>query len=249
MPIFRYENYNIDYEITQKRKNQKNIILRFRDGFLTVSAPKKATLLQIETVLRQHVAWIQSRQSTLPKRQVHDASPNLHVKEVYLFGRSYPVKLIQMTELVIPLQEKFIFSETHACIFVPKFMEHTSENLNAYIHNVIYECLFSLAKKTIPKLVIKLGTQFDLNPARVMVKEQRSRWGSCSVNGSIYMNWRLIQAPKEVIKYVAVHELAHLQEHNHSNRFWRLVEQMMPEYKIQREWLKKNGEKLFFIHR
>ena len=79
---------------------------------------------------------------------------------------------------------------------------------------------------------------------RITVRDQRTRWGSCSAKGNLNFNWRLILAPGEVLDYVVVHELAHRREMNHSKRFWSLVEMVLPDYERRRRWLKENGEAL-----
>lgn len=72
----------------------------------------------------------------------------------------------------------------------------------------------------------------------VRIKDVRSRWGSCSSKRNLNFNWRLVMAPLEVLDYVVVHELCHLKEMNHSPAFWKLVEDILPDYRKQREWLK-----------
>lgn len=86
----------------------------------------------------------------------------------------------------------------------------------------------------------KIGVQFG----RVTIREQKSRWGSCSAKGNLNFNWKLIMAPPEVLNYVVIHELCHLIEFNHSNRFWTLVEAQMPEYALWKKWLKLHGAEL-----
>jgi len=80
-----------------------------------------------------------------------------------------------------------------------------------------------------------------LKPTQITIRDQRTRWGSCSSKGTISLNWRLVLAPPEVLNYVIVHELCHLVEHNHSNRFWAQVEKACPHFKQYRQWLKLNG--------
>ena len=79
---------------------------------------------------------------------------------------------------------------------------------------------------------------------RVTIREQKTRWGSCSSKHNLNFNWKLIQAPPQALDYVVIHELCHLIEFNHSPRFWRLVEQYQSDYKTWKSWLKKNGSTL-----
>ena len=80
---------------------------------------------------------------------------------------------------------------------------------------------------------------------RISIREQKTRWGSCSSKGNLNFNWRLIFAPEEVVDYIVVHELAHRKEMNHSRAFYNVVASVLPDYKVQEKWLKENGEKLW----
>ena len=80
--------------------------------------------------------------------------------------------------------------------------------------------------------------------SRIEIRDQRSRWGSCSTRGTLSFNWRLVLAPFEVLDYVVVHELCHLREPNHSPRFWALVAGRRPDWSASRDWLREHGEEL-----
>ena len=80
-----------------------------------------------------------------------------------------------------------------------------------------------------------------LSYGNITIRDQKSRWGSCSSTGNLNFSWRLILMPIEVMDYVVVHELAHLMEMNHSKAFWAEVEKVLPDYEVQRKWLKENG--------
>ncbi len=75
----------------------------------------------------------------------------------------------------------------------------------------------------------------------VTVRNQRSRWGSCSAHGTISLNWRLVQTPDFVRDYIVYHELMHLKEMNHSARFWARVEEVCPGWREAEHWIKRNG--------
>ena len=76
---------------------------------------------------------------------------------------------------------------------------------------------------------------------RIALRDQRSRWGSCSTRGTLSFNWRLVLAPHDVLDYVVVHEVCHLVEHNHGARFWALVRRRRPHYDEPKRWLDEHG--------
>lgn len=76
---------------------------------------------------------------------------------------------------------------------------------------------------------------------RISVRQQKTRWGSCSVRGNLNFNWKLALMPEEILDYVVVHELAHRVEMNHSPRFWAVVETVLPDWRERRRWLKQHG--------
>lgn len=80
---------------------------------------------------------------------------------------------------------------------------------------------------------------------RISIREQKTRWGSCSSQGNLNFNWRLIFAPEEVLDYIVVHELAHRREMNHSQAFYRIVASVLPDYKEQQKWLRDHGQSLW----
>jgi hypothetical protein len=97
------------------------------------------------------------------------------------------------------------------------------------------------AARELPARVLEFAELHKLSVRRVTVRNQRSRWGSCSRRGTISLNWRLIQAPPFVRDYTCLHELMHLREMNHSARFWREVERVCPDYEAAERWLKQHS--------
>ena len=99
-------------------------------------------------------------------------------------------------------------------------------------------------RELVAMLIDEEAPAIGVEPARVQIRDQRSRWGSCSTRGTLSFNWRLVLAPFDVLDYVVVHELCHLREPNHSSRFWKLVEQRRPDWRAQRDWLHEHGPEL-----
>jgi predicted metal-dependent hydrolase len=94
------------------------------------------------------------------------------------------------------------------------------------------------AKRELPSRLRELAAEHGLAVTRISVRNQRSRWGSCSRAGHICLNWRLIQMPDGVRDYVLVHELMHLRRMDHSPRFWKLVARACPDFHAARAWLR-----------
>jgi predicted metal-dependent hydrolase len=111
------------------------------------------------------------------------------------------------------------------------------------------------AKTALKKLALEAANQhldgfsgkITRAPQRIKITDTKSRWGSCSSSGTISLCWRLVLADQNIFKYVIAHELAHLKEMNHSAAFWDEVTRFMPDYKMHRQWLKKNGAMLHSI--
>ena len=97
------------------------------------------------------------------------------------------------------------------------------------------------AARELPERLLQLASQFGLRVSRVSVRNQQSRWGSCSPNGHICLNWRLVTMPDWIRDYVIIHELMHLKRLDHSPKFWRLVAAACPRYQEARAWLRKSA--------
>ena len=100
------------------------------------------------------------------------------------------------------------------------------------------------AKNCIPDRVEYYAKQIGVTYGRITIRNQRTRWGSCSGKGNLNFNCLLMLAPPAVLDYVVVHELCHRLEMNHSLRFWQQVERILPDYRILRKWLKEHGGEL-----
>lgn len=133
--------------------------------------------------------------------------------------------------------------------FIDEFIAHVPEPfLNGTYSDIVKIALINWMKKQlklqVEQLVQRHGPSSRLYPRSISIKTQKSRWGSCGIRNDININWLLVFAPIEVLEYVVVHELCHIQIKNHSSQFWALVAYHLPDYQKQRHWLKHNGSAL-----
>lgn len=106
------------------------------------------------------------------------------------------------------------------------------------------QLLSARARETIPPKAAAFAAQLGVTFGRITVRVQKTRWGSCSVQGNLNFNCLLMLAPEPVLDYVIIHELCHRKQMNHSAQFWAEVEGILPDYREQRRWLKQQGANL-----
>ncbi len=121
--------------------------------------------------------------------------------------------------------------------------EHARRN-RAQLDPAVLRELRERAARELPMRCLELAAHHGATVTRVSVRNQRSRWGSCSAKGTIALNWRLVQMPAMVRDYVILHELMHLRQANHSSAFWREVASVCPDWREAERWLRKHGREL-----
>ncbi len=118
-------------------------------------------------------------------------------------------------------------------------------NLTTYhARNALLRWYKRKAQGKIRDKVERYAKVVGVKPEVIGIKSFKSRWGSCSPRGDLDFNWLVVLAPNRIVDYVVVHELCHLIHHDHSPKFWKEVERVMPDYKGCKEWLKVNGHSL-----
>ncbi|MBF9029012.1 DUF45 domain-containing protein [Rhodobacterales bacterium HKCCE3408] len=104
--------------------------------------------------------------------------------------------------------------------------------------------LQAIARDRFAEAAARHAAALGRSHGRIVLRDTRSRWGSCTPSGDLMFSWRLVMAPPSVLDYVAAHEVAHLQELNHSPRFWAACARLCPGYKTERAWLRRHGPEL-----
>ncbi len=205
-----------------------------RSGLVKVSGPYSVSENYIRQVLLKKASWILEKLKQIETIGVCDKKPkNMVQGEIFRFlGKEYKLKL----EETSGTRKTTVRLDGDNIILVCK-SGFDSEKLRDSLKLWYVEQFRQAIEVCIPRYAAVLGVQ----PEKVTIKEQKTRWGSCSSKGNINLNWKLIMADSEILDYVVVHELCHLKEMNHSVKFWKLVESVFPGYKAHRTWLKQNG--------
>lgn len=135
-----------------------------------------------------------------------------------------------------------LMQEDTIAVYISQGM--SEESRKQAIKEVLVKWYRQRFAEIVKERIEKYSLQLKATPCKVVIKDQKTRWGSCSKKGNINLNWRLIMAPLHVIDYVVVHQLCHLKVMNHSKDFWNLVVSILPDYHESRKWLNVNGNRL-----
>ena len=203
-------------------RHARRYILRLSaDGSARVTVPRGGSRKAALDFAQRHVTWIEQQ---LQKRhaQKNEIAGWRHGSEIFFRGQQVALAVgngvVEFADQVLPIKEP-------------------PDDLRPFIE----QYLWRLARVELIPRTFELAGLHQLAVRRVTVRNQRSRWGSCSARGTISLNWRLIQTPELVVDYIVLHELMHLRELNHSSRFWRCVERVCPHYREAEVWLKQHG--------
>ena len=235
--------------LTIKRDCDKNITIR-----LEVNPRAKRLILRIDSKKGEAVAVAPSKKklgeaAAFAKSKIHwiaaqldkTTQDTLHFQDGAIIPlRGVPCQLTTSGSGRLPkLVENTDTPEAPLTLHLPGAPENLPARALRYFKKA--------AKDDLSKAVAFHAERLNVKPARISIKDTRSRWGSCSHAGNLSFSWRLILADPYVLDYVAAHEVAHLKEMNHSPAFWAEVERTYPDWKPARNWLRTHGARLHAI--
>jgi predicted metal-dependent hydrolase len=209
------------------RTKRKTIALIVEtDGSLTVRAPLRVSNKSIFELVEQKSGWIQRKQESArsfpPASQMKAFTSG---ETFWYLGKAYPLEIVPDGVPALQLDGKFYLARSRlpkaGAIFTRWYKDQ--------------------AARTIEERAGWYAARFRLPYKQIKITSARGRWGSCSARDTLCFTWRLVMAPPEIIDYVIVHELVHLEEKNHSKNFWAKVEAILPDYLTCRKWLRQNG--------
>jgi hypothetical protein len=203
----------------------RRYLLRLRaDGVARVTVPRRGSISAAKAFVARNLAWLEQqfqRQAAQPQTAV-----------AWRVG----------TELLFRGVPTRIEAETGWLRFGTERIKPAE--LAADLRPALQTHLRRLARRELPARVREMAAPHQIAVNRITIRNQKTRWGSCSRRGTISLNWRLIQAPDFVRDYIIWHELAHRRHMNHSPKFWQEVAQLCPEYRVAETWLKQHAKLL-----
>ena len=208
------------------RSKRKTLSISINENAeLIVRAPNRISDQKIQDFINEKENWITRNQSVVKARDEDTAKD----KNMLLYlGTLFPLKTDNDAKKISFNGEEFLAGLQNK--------EKTNKSLKTWYKNKFKEV-------AVPRLFY-FAEKHNLQVNQVRIKEQKTLWGSCSSRNNINLNFLLIMAPLKVIDYVIIHELAHTIHKNHSVNFWNAVEEIMPNYKEAKRWLKENGYRL-----
>jgi len=215
---------NDKYSIRVIRSRRKRrITMRFApDGSLEIRAPEDIEDSFIKNMVAENSAAIARLQQRTPIKNKPDLSGKT---PLLLLGEKYPLRFTHNLRIF-----------DHAFL-VP---QDSPENIKISVITLYRE----LARIIISRRLANLERTSGLTPQKIRISGADTRWGSCSTAGTLSFSWKLIQCPPETVDYVIAHELSHLKEKNHSPKFWKLVQEIIPDYRKRRKQLNDFAESL-----
>jgi predicted metal-dependent hydrolase len=210
----------------QARRYTLRIQAATREVILTI--PSRGSLKEASAFAHKQGGWIAARLGRLP-----EAAP-------FAAGTLLPLRSIPHRIVHRPRARGTVWTEIGGngepllCV----------AGQAAHINRRIGDFLRREAKRELEAAALRYANDLGLAVRRVSVRDQSSRWGSCSTTGLLSFSWRLILAPSQVLNYLAAHEVAHLVEMNHSRKFWRVVKHLCPDHERAKAWLDVNGADL-----
>ncbi len=192
-----------------------------------VTVPTRCRIDEASLFVHRNIDWVRERLGKLPQPQPFAADMTLPVR-----GVRHSVTFAA-PRVGHPIISASTDAKGAAVLTVRGAPEHCPRRLRDW--------LYREAKADLERRVAFHAGRLGLKARRISLRDQSSRWGSCSSTGVLSFSWRLILAPPHVLDYVAAHEVAHLAEMNHGPRFWALVRQTMPEMELAKTWLQAHG--------
>jgi len=216
------------YRLNIQKKAVRSLRLRLRNkNEIEVTVPQLMPMFLVQQFLKNHSEWIEKNNQKIKKNK--DLSK---LKSIRILGEKYEVEVKKALRESLVIMDKKIF------------INYSDKRK---IKRLVDQKMRPWALRIIKEKINELAGKHRLNYGKISVKNQSSRFGSCSSQGNLNFNWQIILLPMDKFEHVIWHELAHLTVKNHSRDFWDLMAKYDPKYVENRRWLKTQGAKMFLV--
>ena len=231
---FQYGTVTVQFQVIFRKRRSMTIMVEAPDK-VTAIVPIKTSQKVILEKVEAKAPWIMKKLDYFSNVQQQYTSREFVDGESFLYlGEDYQLQV----ELDIYLSRPEVnLSRERLVVCTPTRDGNT-------IEKAIEGWYRQRAKEKIQERVNYYQHMIPKEINRVLIKDQKKRWGSCSSKDNLNFNWRIVMAPLTVLDYIVVHEMCHLINLNHSKEFWKLVSTILPDYKDRKEWLNKNGGRM-----
>ncbi len=221
------------YEYTIMRSKRKSVAISIAaDSGIVVKIPLYFMVDEVEKLIIKKADWIVEKYNEIEKQQKEKQAHLFESGEVFYYrGTSLVLNLIVNHDRKRIMVKK----QAGTLLVVSPSAEKTA------IKDAVEKWYRERAREVITDKVTYFQRFVGKSVGEIRIKEQKSRWGSCSSRGNLNFNWKIVMAPDEIIDYLVVHELCHLLHMNHSKEFWDSVGKIIPDYKEREKWLKEKG--------
>jgi len=227
---FRSFDERIDYEVRRSENATQPRIDIDIHGIMVV-LPDECGINPQELV-EENARWILKKWQKYEDYREQAPSRRFEPDELFPYrGDELPIKIRDV-------------SESHVTSDAIVLSSNTVDDLD--IQSTLKALYRRKARSRFQSRIDYYSNKMGVNPEKLELRNQRTRWASCSPQQTLSFNWRLVMAPDDVIDYVVVHELSHLREQNHTRRFWAIVQEFDPDYEEHTEWLTENSSQLIF---
>lgn len=234
MQLLSWDRFKVEI---RRRRYQRTLSLRVPSpGRLRVSCSQHLSLQQIFSFIQEKSDFIESCEKELKKVYGQSLVKGFSLGEKCLFLGTERELIPQLTS-----GREGVELKGDQLLLRAKSLEPES------VQKVLLKFYQKTGRNYLSHLVKLQSEKMGLFPTALSFRNQRTRWGSCSSQGKVSLNWRLVAAPSEVAEYVVIHELAHLRHQNHSSNFWSLVESFCPDYKTHKKWLRDHQIQFEFL--
>lgn len=235
MPLISLHGQTYTYVLIKEPRKSVRLKMLTADS-IEVKTPRRFSLQKTERILRQNEHWIQQHHKQFLQKDAVQVNRDLASGSAVLW-RGTPV-ILAITKSA---------EKQTRCTLTNGFLQIEHSHFGEAFQNDLKKWYINQSKKYLTDRTAYWQEKINVTIGKIQIKDQKTRWGSCSSLGNINFNWRMIMAPPETMDYLIIHELCHRIHLNHSPEFWAMVSAYCPGYKQQQSWLKTNGYLLFRI--